>query len=154
MFNKEIWIEGEVLAKEYMKKHGYKILYTNYFCVGIELDIVAILPRSKQIKILKSAYRKKRKIAKTLEEKLKLTQMYLNFRKNLQDLLVITEVKARSSDKFGRGADAVDESKQNNIIRGARYLLEKPEFKDMQVRFDVATIDNSKIEYIENAFSL
>ena len=151
MFNKEIWIEGEVLAKEYMKKHGYKILY---FCVGIELDIVAILPRSKQIKILKSAYRKKRKIAKTLEEKLKLTQMYLNFRKNLQDLLVITEVKARSSDKFGRGADAVDESKQNNIIRGARYLLEKPEFKDMQVRFDVATIDNSKIEYIENAFSL
>lgn len=154
MFNKEVWIEGETLAKEYMKKHGYKILYTNYFCVGVELDIVAILPKSRQAKILKNAYKQKLKIAKTLEKKLKLTELYLKFRKNLQDLLVITEVKARTSDKFGVGAEAVDEAKQNNIIRGAKYLLEKPEHKGMEVRFDVATVDAGKVEYIEDAFIL
>ena len=45
MFNERTWKEGEKITQEYMKKNGYKIVYTNFSCVGVELDIVAILAK-------------------------------------------------------------------------------------------------------------
>lgn len=154
MFSKETWIEGEVLARNYMEKQGYKIIYTNLFCAGVELDIVAVLPKRKQLKILKSAYKEKLKNAKSNEIKQNLKRLFANFKKSLQNLLVITEVKARLTNEFGEGLEAVDDAKQKHIIRGAEYLLQKPEFKNMQIRFDVASVDGGKVNYIENAFTL
>ena len=72
--------------------------------------------------------------------------------KQVEDLLVITEVKSRSTDLFGVGKESVGEQKQFNIIRGARYLQSLPEFDKYQMRFDVASVDGGEISYIEDAF--
>lgn len=150
MFKEETWKNGEKIAQDYMKKHGYRILYTNYSCVGVELDIVALCPKNVQIKQAKLEYKKR------IKEDKKYKTIYKNSLKNylktIQDLIVITEVKARESDKFGMGLDAVTDSKKNNIMRGARFLQQDKTLSKYQFRFDIASVDSGKITYIENAF--
>ena len=41
MNNIKVWKEGELLAKNFLRKKGYKILHTNYKTNLGELDIVA-----------------------------------------------------------------------------------------------------------------
>jgi len=70
--------------------------------------------------------------------------------------LVFVEVKARSSDRFGSGREAVTLRKQQNILRAAQtYLLENNAFDD-PIRFDVAEVDLStgNVTHIENAFGM
>lgn len=150
MFNENTWHSGEKLAQEYMKKNGYKLLYTNFSCVGVELDIVAILPRKIQIKKLKQENKLKiksdKKNAKIYKKSLK------GYLTEIQDLLVITEVKARETAKYGLGMEAVSDYKKHNIIRGARFLQKDKRFENMQIRFDIASVDGGELTYIENAF--
>ena len=70
MYNEDIWKMGEQLAQEYMKKAGYKIIYTNFAEHGFELDIVAILPKKIQYKNLKKEIKEKIKTANTKQEKM------------------------------------------------------------------------------------
>lgn len=150
MFKEETWKNGEKLAQQYMKKHGYKIIYTNFSCVGVELDIVAFLPRKKQIKKAKLEYKKRinqdKKYKNVYKDSLK------GYLKTIQDLVVVTEVKARETDKFGLGVEAVSEYKKNNILRGARFLQQDKELSKYQFRFDIASVDAGVVTYIENAF--
>lgn len=152
MFNENTWKDGEKLARNYMKRCGYKIVYTNFECVGVELDIVAILPKKIQLKQLKKNFLVNIKTAESKATKIVLKNSFKNSKNNLKDLLVVCEVKSRINDKFGKGYEAVGTVKQRNMIRGAQYLLRKDEFKGMQVRFDVASVDSGVITYIENAF--
>ena len=46
MFNLKTWKDGEHIAQRYMKREGYKIVYTNFAVAGTELDIVAIFPKN------------------------------------------------------------------------------------------------------------
>jgi putative endonuclease len=66
------------------------------------------------------------------------------------------EVKTRSSDRFGSGAESVLEAKQRRIRRlAARWLSELTPASGrarVEVRFDVVSITAGKIEIIENAF--
>ena len=62
------------------------------------------------------------------------------------------EVKARTSNKFGKGFDAVSETKQDKLVLGAKFLQNQKKFKKYNVRFDVASIDSGVVTYIENAF--
>lgn len=150
MFKEETWKNGEKLAQQYMKKHGYKIIYTNFSCVGVELDIVAFLPRKKQVKKAKLEYKKRinqdKKYKNVYKDSLK------GYLKTIQDLVVVTEVKARETDKFGLGVEAVSEYKKNNILRGARFLQKDKELSKYQFRFDIASVDAGVVTYIENAF--
>ncbi len=84
--------------------------------------------------------------------------------------LVFSEVKVRSSDRFGTGAEAVSASKQRRIRRLAtRWLAEGnaprrrsgsqdvPERGSMgpgrdEFRFDVVSITGGQIEVIQDAF--
>ncbi len=152
MFNKITWKEGEALAKKYMQENGYKIIFTNFQCVGAELDIVAILPRREQIKRLEAELK-----ANLNQEQDKQTRAFFkanfkNLKKNLRDILVITEVKARSNSAFGTGLEAVDKNKVYHMKRGADVLLQRREFSSLQVRFDIASVDDNKVTYYENAF--
>lgn len=151
MINENTWKEGENLAVKYMKKHGFRILKTNFSCVGVELDIVAILPKNIQKQSKKLTMKEKIRHAEKHEKKMlkKSMRQILN---QIQDLLVITEVKSRSTSSYGEGFYAVTEQKQHNIIRGARYLQTQKEFKNYQIRFDVASVDKGQITYIEGAF--
>lgn len=70
--------------------------------------------------------------------------------------LVFVEVKARSSDLFGSGREAVTLRKQQHILRAAQvYLAEHGGF-DEPLRFDVAEVDlvTGNVTHIENAFGM
>ena len=72
------------------------------------------------------------------------------------DLLVIVEVKTRSTMAFGTPADFVGLKKQRNLINAAEaYIFAKN--SDLETRFDIVSIllqgDRNVIEHIEWAFS-
>ncbi len=66
------------------------------------------------------------------------------------------EVKTRSSDRFGTGAESVLEAKQRRIRRlAARWLSELTPASGrtrVDVRFDVVSITAGTVEVIEDAF--
>jgi putative endonuclease len=66
------------------------------------------------------------------------------------------EVKTRSTDRFGSGAESVLEAKQRRIRRlAARWLSELTPASGrdrVDVRFDVVSITAGRVEVIENAF--
>lgn len=68
--------------------------------------------------------------------------------------LVFVEVKYRSTDRAGTGAEAVGYRKQQRIYRTAQHYMKKNKISQLQpCRFDVISIDGSgKIEWIQNAF--
>lgn len=150
MFNDLTWKESEQKVQQYMKNKGFKILETNFSCVGVELDIVAILSKSAQKNILKQ--QTKQRILEDKKNKSIYKNSLKNALKHLEDLLVITEVKGRETDKFGLGLDSISDKKKSNIIRGARYLQTQKQYEKYQIRFDVASVDSGKVTYIENAF--
>lgn len=150
MFNELTWRESELKVQDYMKNKGFKIVETNFSCVGVELDIVALLSKSVQKKQMKKDMIRKVRADRVNRNVYK--NSFKNALKELRDLLVITEVKGRESDKYGMGLEAISEQKKHNIIRGARFLQKDEKFKKYQIRFDVASVDSGEITYIENAF--
>ena len=110
MFKETTWNDGEKKVQDQMKRRGYKIIYTNFSCVGVELDIVAVLPKKVQVKSLKQEYKQK-----MLEDKphRKLYRCSLkSLLKTVEDMLVITEVKARETDKYGLGSESISDFKK------------------------------------------
>jgi putative endonuclease len=86
-----------------------------------------------------------------------------NFRHNRKEvdiiarkksLIIFVEVKTRRNEKFGKGLEAVDVNKRNNIISVARYYLRSKNLMNCNVRFDVASLDGNAVSYIENAFQI
>tara|TARA_R110000850_G_scaffold157824_1_gene281865 strand:- start:2864 stop:3349 length:486 start_codon:yes stop_codon:yes gene_type:complete len=74
------------------------------------------------------------------------------------DTLVFTEVKTRTSERYGRPADAVDRKKQQLIIRGANAWLRELNLPEVQFRFDVIEVllfegQPPDIRVIEAAFT-
>lgn len=73
----------------------------------------------------------------------------------LGNIIVVVEVKSRSSDKFNQPHDAVGIIKQRSIIRVAESYIYKNKF-NMEVRFDIISViftaKSYKINHIENAF--
>lgn len=76
-----------------------------------------------------------------------------------KDVLAFVEVKTRTSEAFGRPADAVNADKQRLIQRGAQEwlrLLGRPKIK---FRFDIVEVllingELPKVGVIENAFQM
>lgn len=68
-------------------------------------------------------------------------------------LVVVCEVKARASDRFGAPAEAVDWRKQQRIRRlAAIWLATEPHAPGVALRFDVASVLGTRLEIIESAF--
>jgi putative endonuclease len=68
------------------------------------------------------------------------------------DLLVICEVKTRSSAAFGSPAEAVTVRKQQRLRRLAAAWLAVHGGGWREVRFDVAAVRGAAIEILEGAF--
>jgi putative endonuclease len=70
--------------------------------------------------------------------------------------VVFCEVKTRTSDRFGTGAEAVTESKQRRMRRlAARWFAELTPAvgrRSLGARFDVVSVDGGTVEVIEGAF--
>ena len=152
MNNEKVWKDGEKQVCEYLKEKRYKIVYQNFSCKIAELDIVAVLPKRIQKKNLKIQVKQKIFNVKTKNEKLLIKFALKNQLKNIRDMLVVVEVKSRSNNRFGLGLEAITGEKMFHMKRGAEILLKMKKFKNMQIRFDVASVDSGQITYIENAF--
>ena len=74
------------------------------------------------------------------------------------DVLVIAEVRTRSTDEFGGAAASVDGWKQHKIIRAATQLLQqRKDLARLRVRFDVIVVrgaDSARptVEWLKHAF--
>jgi putative endonuclease len=74
------------------------------------------------------------------------------------DILVIAEVRTRSSDRYGGAAASVDPRKQQRLIRTASQLLQqRRELAQLRVRFDVVVVSEIKaecghVDWIRHAF--
>jgi len=68
------------------------------------------------------------------------------------EVIVFVEVKKRSQDRWGTGAEAVDYRKRRRILGVAAHYLAEKSLTGVNARFDVASLDGPSMEYIENAF--
>ncbi|MEP7246687.1 MAG: YraN family protein [Gammaproteobacteria bacterium] len=74
------------------------------------------------------------------------------------DVLVIVEVRTRSSDSFGGAAASIDGWKQHKIIRAATQLLQqRPDLAKLRARFDVIVVHDvrsaqPRVEWLQHAF--
>lgn len=72
--------------------------------------------------------------------------------------VVFVEVKTRRSDRDGDPARAVDQRKQQRLIRAATYFISKHDLHDQRTRFDVVSIVwpseqvKPQIKHYPNAF--
>ncbi|WP_367925797.1 YraN family protein [uncultured Ruthenibacterium sp.] len=74
-------------------------------------------------------------------------------------MLVFIEVKTRSSNQIAQPREAVTKDKQRRIILTAQNFLQKYDFSDFLVRFDVVEVipdaqGRAQISCFENAFSV
>ncbi|NJM38354.1 MAG: YraN family protein [Akkermansiaceae bacterium] len=72
-------------------------------------------------------------------------------------LLLFVEVKTRRADSKIRGLDAVDQSKQKLIEKGANSWLKRLGTRDLPWRFDVIEVnvkdgEKPKINHVKDAF--
>lgn len=135
---------GEQIAQKFLKKQGYKIIAKNCIFAGSELDIVCILSKNRQKKILKQKY-------KTGKIKSK-TAMNLLI-DSAQDTLVFVEVKYSSTRIYGEPMERVDIHKQRQIVKASQIFVTKNQIS-MPCRFDVISIIGNDVQHIENAFEV
>ncbi len=68
-------------------------------------------------------------------------------------VLVVVEVKARASDRFGSPALAVDARKQRRLRRLAlEWLAAHPDQRGRELRFDVVAVTGADVDVIVAAF--
>ena len=70
-------------------------------------------------------------------------------------LLVIAEVRLRSSECYGGAAASITRAKRQRIVRTTRHLLARyPSLQKCSVRFDALLVagDDGPIEWIKGAF--
>ncbi|KPJ86933.1 MAG: hypothetical protein AMS17_10200 [Spirochaetes bacterium DG_61] len=70
------------------------------------------------------------------------------------DIVAFIEVKRRKTGGFGKGMEAVDSLKQDNIIHVAKAYVQRNRLTSCRIRFDVASIDPDSFTYIEDAFQM
>ena len=71
------------------------------------------------------------------------------------DLLVVAEVRLRSSSRFGGAAASITWKKRQRIIRATRHLLARePALQRMRVRFDALVVEGAgaDVQWIKGAF--
>jgi putative endonuclease len=67
-------------------------------------------------------------------------------------VVAFCEVKTRTGDRFGTGAEAVNGAKQRRIRTAASAYLGVTPLRFAVVRFDVACVRGKEVEVIEAAF--
>jgi putative endonuclease len=75
-----------------------------------------------------------------------------------RDVLVIAEVRARATNRYGGAAASVDTRKQQRLIRAAAQLLQqRRDLAHLRVRFDVVAVldvngETPRVDWIRHAF--
>jgi putative endonuclease len=68
-------------------------------------------------------------------------------------VLVVCEVKTRSSTRFGSPLEAVDRTRQRRLRRAASaWLTQHGDVRPATIRFDVAAVIGGRVQVVEAAF--
>lgn len=67
-------------------------------------------------------------------------------------VIVFVEVKARTSNEFGRPAEAVNYRKQQKIHLVAEQYLQKYNLENKEIRFDVIEIFDGEVTHLKDCF--
>jgi putative endonuclease len=73
-------------------------------------------------------------------------------------VLIVAEVRTRSSERYGGAAASIDARKRRRIVRATqRLLIERKELARLPVRFDVIVVSGigsavPRIEWLKHAF--
>ena len=67
-------------------------------------------------------------------------------------VVVFVEVKSRTGDGFGTPSEAVTARKQADVVRAASVWLSRHATAWDAVRFDVITVRDGKLEWLQDAF--
>ena len=70
-----------------------------------------------------------------------------------ENLVVFVEVKSTFSKEFGHPAGWIDRKKARNLIQAANAYILQHEITDSDLRFDVVTFVNGKLEHFPDAFT-
>jgi len=68
------------------------------------------------------------------------------------NLIVFVEVKSAASEKFGHPVERIDRRKIANLTEAARRYILENKIENCDLRFDVVTFLDGKLEYFPNAF--
>jgi putative endonuclease len=71
-------------------------------------------------------------------------------------VLVVAEVRLRSSARYGGAAASITRAKQRRIVRATRHLLARyPSLQRMPVRFDavLVPVGDGPVEWLKGAFN-
>lgn len=71
-----------------------------------------------------------------------------------KDTLCFIEVRTRETDRFGHPSETIDARKQQQVRKAAQAYLIRNKIANTPIRFDVATVVWSNMEYLyfKNAF--
>ena len=68
------------------------------------------------------------------------------------NLIAFVEVKSASSRKYGHPANRVDDKKVANLTKAAQQYLIDGKIENCDLRFDVVTFINGRLEHFPDAF--
>ncbi len=68
------------------------------------------------------------------------------------DLIAFVEVKSSSTARFGHPSERVDDRKVANLTRAARRYLADNDISECDLRFDVVTFFDGRLEHYPDAF--
>ncbi len=138
---------GEQIACEYLEENGYEIINRNLKLTSCEVDIVAVAYFDKRGNLInqKSTF---------------LVKLFAKLGRNIEKksvgerTLVFVEVKTRDTDEHGAPEEAVDGYKKGRYVTAAKSYITKYGEQNTPIRFDVITVEDGKVNHIENAFSV
>ena len=75
-----------------------------------------------------------------------------------QEVLVVVEVRLRSTSQFGTGFESVTRAKRRRLTQATRhFLMRHKDFSHWPCRFDVVSVSNRNcrpdLQWLQNAFS-
>ena len=71
-----------------------------------------------------------------------------------ENLIVFVEVKSTSTKNYGHPSERVDKKKILNLSNAANQFILEHNLRDIDMRFDVVTFTNGKLEHYPNAFNV
>jgi putative endonuclease len=71
-----------------------------------------------------------------------------------RNLVVFVEVKSSASKRFGHPAERVDRRKRENLANCARQYIIAKDLSGVDLRFDVVTFVDGRIEHFPDAFEV
>ena len=133
--NKAKGDSAEAIAVAYLEQNGFFVIEMNHRNKHGEIDIIATKPL-----IASDRFARAKKKGEVLET-----------------IYHFIEVKMRVKDAYGRGAEAVTQSKQKRIRTAAQYYMIENRLHDAYYSsFDVIEINgwfnNYELEFFENCF--